>query len=132
MTARSPGPGADPDFARLKDNARAIATDIALGVLFFVAARLTDLRSAALIAAGPGLALVLLQRFVRVNLLGGLALFGIVMRLVSAAFSWVFDSELAVQMKSTAIGLIGAAFFAIDALRGGRYLGARLSAVPGL
>ncbi|MCA3214805.1 MAG: hypothetical protein ING39_05220, partial [Burkholderiales bacterium] len=51
----SADPAADTD--KLKRNAPAILTDIALGVLFFVAAKLTDLRSAALIAAGAGIAL---------------------------------------------------------------------------
>ncbi|MCU0938798.1 MAG: hypothetical protein MUC86_06555, partial [Burkholderiaceae bacterium] len=47
----------DVDLARLRRNAPAIATDLALGLLFFVAAKLTDLRTAALIAAGAGIAL---------------------------------------------------------------------------
>jgi intracellular septation protein A len=62
-----------------------------------------------------------------VDLLGGLALFGIVMLLISAGFSWLFDSELAVQLKSTCLGLLVAAFFAVDGWRGGTYLGQRLS-----
>lgn len=121
------------DFDKLKRNAPAILTDIALGVLFFVAAKLTDLRSAALIAAGAGIALYgvqwVLDRVLarKVDLLGGLALFGIVMLLISAGFSWLFDSELAVQLKSTCLGLLVAAFFAVDGWRGGTYLGQRLS-----
>jgi intracellular septation protein A len=121
------------DTDKLKRNAPAIITDIALGLLFFVAAKLTDLRSAALIAAGVGIALYgvqwVLDRVLarKVDLLGGLALFGIVMLLVSAGFSWWFDSELAVQLKSTYLGLLVACLFAIDALRGGKYLGQRLS-----
>lgn len=121
------------DFDKLKRNAPAIITDVALGVLFFIAAKLTDLRSAALIAAGAGLALYGVQWVLyrvlsrKIDLLGGLALFGVVMLLLSASLSWLFDSELAVQLKSTYLGLLGAAFFAIDALRGGRYLGQRLS-----
>ena len=127
----SADPAADTD--KLKRNAPAILTDIALGVLFFVAAKLTDLRSAALIAAGAGIALYgvqwVLDRVLarKVDLLGGLALFGIVMLLISAGFSWLFDSELAVQLKSTCLGLLVAAFFAVDGWRGGTYLGQRLS-----
>jgi intracellular septation protein A len=127
----------DVDLARLKSNAPAIVTDLALGVLFFVTAKLTDLRTAALVAAGAGLALYPVQWLLdrwraarglpRLDLLGGLAMFGIVMLLLSAAFSWWFESELAVQMKATVIGAIGALFFGIDALRGGRVLGRRLS-----
>lgn len=123
----------DVDLGKLKRNAPAIVTDIALGVLFFVVAKLTDLRTAALVAAGVGLALYplqwLLNRFMSkpIDLLGGLALFGIFMLLISAGFSWWFDSELAVQLKSTYLGLLGASFFAIDAARGAPYLGKRLA-----
>jgi intracellular septation protein A len=127
----------DVDLARLRRNAPAIATDLALGLLFFVAAKLTDLRTAALIAAGAGIALYGVQWVLnrvfdrlqrpRIDLLGGLAMFGIVMLLISAAFSWYFDSERAVQLKSTYLGLLAASFFAIDAWRGAPYLGKRLA-----
>lgn len=138
--ARHAGKGGgrgDVDMGRLKRNAPAIATDIALGLLFFVVAKLSDLRTAALVAAGAGIALYgvqwLLNRALdrlqrpHIDLLGGLAMFGIVMLLISAGFSWYFDSELAVQLKSTYLGLLAASFFAIDAWRGGPYLGKRLS-----
>ena len=125
------------DLGRLRRNAPAIATDIALGLLFFVAAKLSDLRTAALVAAGVGIALYGVQwvlnrvfdrlQRARVDLLGGLAMFGIVMLLISAGFSWYFDSERAVQLKSTYLGLLAASFFAIDAARGAPYLGKRLS-----
>lgn len=126
-------PSQGEDFDKLRRNAPAIVTDVALGVLFFVVAKLTDLRTAALIAAGAGIAVYGVQRVLdrvlgkRIDLLGGLALFGIVMLLISAGFSWLFASELAVQLKSTYLGLLGAALFALDALRGGRNLGQRLS-----
>ena len=122
----------DVDLGRMKRNAPAIVTDIALGLLFFVVAKLTDLRTAALVAAGAGLALYpvqwalnrLLQR--QIDLVGGLALFGVFMLLISAGFSWLFDSELAVQLKSTYLGLLAASFFGFDAARGAPYLGKRL------
>jgi intracellular septation protein A len=127
----------DVDLGRLRRNAPAIVTDLALGLLFFVAAKLSDLRTAALVAAGAGIALYGVQWLLnrvrdrlqrpRIDLLGGLALFGIVMLLISAGFSWLFDSELAVQLKATCLGLIGAAFFALDAWRGAPYLGPRLA-----
>lgn len=138
MTARK-AQGADPniDTARMKKNAPAIITDIALGLLFFVVAKFTDLRTAALVAAGAGIALYGVQWVLnrvfdrlgrpRLDLLGGLAMFGIVMLLISAAFSWYFDSERAVQLKSTYMGLLAASFFAIDAWRGAPYLGKRLA-----
>lgn len=139
MTGGTPGEATrgDVDLGRLRRNAPAIVTDLALGLLFFVAAKLTDLRTAALVAAGAGIALYGLQWLLnrvldrlqrsRIDLLGGLALFGIVMLLVSAGFSWLFDSELAVQLKATYLGLIGAGFFALDAWRGAPYLGPRLA-----
>lgn len=134
--AREPARG-EVDLGRLRRNAPAIVTDIALGLLFFVAAKLSDLRTAALVAAGAGIALYAVQwllnrvfdrlRRPRIDLLGGLASFGIVMLLISAGLSWRFDSELAVQLKSTYLGLIGAGFFALDAWRGAPCLGPRLA-----
>jgi intracellular septation protein A len=86
-----------------------------------------DLPLSALVTAGAGLAVVVVQRFVKVDLLGGLALFGIVMLLVSAGFSWFFDDDWAVKMKSTILGLLVATITLSDAIfRKGRYFGARL------
>jgi intracellular septation protein A len=137
MAQQGAGGQADVDFMRLKKNAPAIVTDVALGVLFFIAAKLSDLRTAALVAAAAGIALYgvqwLLNRVFdrlqrpRIDLLGGLAMFGIVMLLLSAGFSWAFDSERAVQLKSTYLGMLGAGFFALDAARGATYLGKRLA-----
>lgn len=131
MTSRTLGQG-EPDTAALRRNAPAIATDIGLGLLFFTLGKLSDLRTAALITAAVGLALLpvqwLLNRLLprRIDLLGGLALFGVLMMLLSAGFSWWFDSEFAVQLKSTVLGGIGAAVFGVDALFGGRVMGRRL------
>jgi intracellular septation protein A len=140
LSSESPTPAGradEVDLGRLRRNAPAIVTDLALGLLFFVAAKLTDLRTAALVAAGAGIALYGVQWVLnrvfdrlqrpRIDLLGGLAMFGIVMLLISAGFSWLFDSERAVQLKSTWLGLLAATFFAIDAWRGAPYLGKRLA-----
>lgn len=109
-------------------NKPSLITDLALGALFFVVAKLSDLTTAALVGAAAGLALVVVQRFVKVDLLGGLALFGVFMLLVSAGFSLVFDDDLAVKMKSTALGLLSAVLFGGDALFfSGRMLAARLA-----
>ena len=132
-TADEPQDDPGLDTGAYRRNAPAIATDIALGVLFFATGKLTDLRTAALVTAGVGLALLPIQWLInryaprRIDLLGGLALFGVVMLLLSAGFAWYFDSEFAVQMKSTVVGAIGAAAFAVDALFGGRWLGRRLT-----
>ena len=47
--------------------------------------------------------------------------------LLSAGFSWYFESEFAVQLKATIMGCIAASCFAVDALSGGRYMARRLS-----
>jgi intracellular septation protein A len=108
-------------------NKYSIYVDIALGLLFFVVAKFTNLTTAALVGAGAGLAIVVIQRFVRVDLLGGLAMFGIFMLLVSAGFSLVFDDENMVKMKGTILGLFVAALMLSDALgNGGRYFGVRM------
>ena len=121
------------DTGSFKRNAPAIATDIALGLLFFIMGKTTDLRTAALATAGVGLALVPIQWLInryaprKIDLLGGLALFGVVMMLLSAGFSWYFESEFAVQLKATMMGCIAATAFAVDALFGGRYMARRLT-----
>lgn len=121
------------DLSRLKANAPAIAADIALGILFFVMGKLGDLRTAALVTAAAGLALVpiqwLINRFSprKIDLLGGLALFGVGVMLLSAGFSWYFESEFMVQLKATVIGGLVACAFGGDALAGGRWLGKRFT-----
>lgn len=108
-------------------NKYSIYVDIALGLLFFVVAKYTTLTTAALVGAGAGLAIVVIQRFVRVDLLGGLAMFGIFMLLVSAGFSLVFDDDDMVKMKGTILGLFVAGLMLSDALgNGGRYFGVRM------
>jgi len=119
------GPGGGMD--RLKANKPAIIADISLGLLFFAVAKLADLPTAAIVAAVAGLGLVVAQRFVKVDLLGGMALFGIVMLLLSAGFALAFQDDWAVKMRSTVVGLIGAGLFLTDGLLGGRYLGKRLT-----
>jgi intracellular septation protein A len=64
---------------------------------------------------------------VKVDLLGGLAMFGIVMLLISAGLAIAFQDDLAVKMRSTIVGIISAAFFLSDGLFGGRWLGRGLS-----
>ena len=110
-------------------NKYSIYTDISLGALFFIIAKATDhLATAAIITAIAGLGVVVAQRFVKVDLLGGLAMFGVVMLLVSAGFSLVFDDDSIVKMKSTYLGLLVASLMFSDALfnRGG-YFGRRLA-----
>jgi intracellular septation protein A len=121
MAAKSAGEGFDP--GQVRRNKVPLLIDVALGLLFFLVAKLTDLSTAALVGAGAGLALVAAQRFVKVDLLGGLALFGIVMLLVSAGLALAFQDEMMVKMRSTIVGLISAVLFLGDGLLGGNRLG---------
>lgn len=129
------GASADERAARQADveaqwqrNKPSLFVDIALGLLFFAVGRITgDLTTAALVGAGAGLAVVVAQRFVRADLLGGLAVFGVFTLLLSAAFSLVFQDERMVQLKGTILGLVIATIILSDALfNRGRYFGERM------
>lgn len=109
-----------------KRNKPSLFVDIALGLLFFAVAKLTDLTTAALVGAAAGLALIVVQRFVKVDLTGGLALFGIFTLLLSAGFALAFQDDWAVKMRTTVIGCLVAAIFLADGALKGRYLGSRL------
>ena len=109
-------------------NKHSIYADMALGALFFLVGRFTeDLALAAIIGAAAGLALVVVQRFVKVDLLGGFAVFGTIMLLISAGFSMALQDDYWVQMKSTVLGIFTASLFMIDGVvRQGAYFGARI------
>jgi intracellular septation protein A len=107
-------PSYDP--AKLKRNKVPILVDIATGLLFFVVAKLTDLKTAALVGAAVGLSLVVIQRFVTVDLIGGMMLFGVFMLLVSAGFAIAFEDEEVIKHRSTIVGLVGATCFLFDGL----------------
>jgi intracellular septation protein A len=109
-------------------NKYSIYADLALGALFYLVGKFTeDLALAAIVGAGAGLALVVLQRFVKVDLLGGFAVFGTIMLVISAAFSLALQDDYWVQMKGTVLGLFTASIFMIDGVfRQGAYFGARL------
>ena len=116
------------DIDKLRRNKVPIAVDIATGLLFFVVAKLSDLRTAALVGAAVGLALLVVQRFVRTDLLGGLALFGIFMLLTSAGLAILFEDDAMIKQRSTIVGLIGAGCFLFDGLLlDGRRLGHGIS-----
>jgi intracellular septation protein A len=113
------------DTGKLKRNKIPILVDIATGLLFFLVAKITDLKTAALVGAAVGLAIVVVQRFVTVDLVGGMMLFGVFMLLVSAGFAIVFEDEEVIKHRSTIVGLVGAACFLFDGLvLKGRKLGA--------
>ncbi|MFM8517184.1 MAG: septation protein IspZ [Nevskiaceae bacterium] len=131
MTSQ-PDPQHDDEEARARAqwhrNKYSLAVDLSLGALFFILAKVTDdLSFSALITAGAGLAVVVVQRFVKVDLLGGLAIFGVFMLLVSAAFSYAFAGDWAVKMKSTFLGgFIAMLMFADSLFNKGNYFGGRL------
>jgi len=110
-----------------KRNKPSIFADIGIGAAFFVVAKVTgELTLAAFTGVFLGLALVVIQRFVKVDLLGGFAVFGTVMLLISALFSIVFQSESLVQLKGTLMGVISAAALITDGIfNKGGYFGAR-------
>jgi intracellular septation protein A len=104
------------DVDKLRRNKVPIIVDIATGILFFIVAKLTDLKTAALVGAAVGIGLVIAQRFVKVDLIGGLALFGVVMLLISAGFAIAFEDDEIIKQRSTIVGLIGAGCFLFDGL----------------
>ena len=115
-------------------NKPSILVDIALGLLFFAVSKLTgSLTTAALVGAAAGLSVVVAQRFVKVDLLGGLALFGVLTLLVSAGFSLWFQDERIVQLKGTVMGAAISCLVLLDwLLNRARYFGARMARyIPG-
>lgn len=113
--------------AAWKRNWPSLATDIALGLAFFFVARELGLTVAALAGAGAGLVLWGIQKLTRIDLLGGLAMFGIVMSLISAGFALLFRDEAIIQHRTTVMGVLTAAIFLSDGLIWqGRKLGARM------
>ena len=109
-------------------NKYSIYADLALGALFYLVGKFTeDLALAAIVGAAAGLGLVVLQRFVKVDLLGGFAVFGTIMLVISAIFSLALQDDYWVQMKGTVLGLLTASIFMIDGVfRQGAYFGARI------
>lgn len=120
------GQAADPK-EHWRKNAPALLTDLALGLLFFVVAKTFDLTTAALVSGAAGLVLLVVQRFVRVDLLGGLALFGVAVSLLSAAYALAVQDEELVKLRTTVIGVAVALMFVADGLAGGRWLGRGLA-----
>lgn len=112
-------------FAR--HNRLPFAIDIITGLLFYFVAKFTDLQTAAIVGVVVGFALVLFQRITKIDVTGGLALFGIVMLCISAGLAiWLNDDEW-IKQRGTITGLIAASFFIIDGARGGPYIGKGLA-----
>lgn len=108
-------------------NKPSLFADIGLGIVFFIVAKVTgDLSLAALVGVALGLGLVVVQRFVKIDLLGGFAVFGTIMLMISGILSLLFQTDYFVQLKGTIMGLLGATVLLSDGLfRNGRYFGRR-------
>ena len=75
-------------------NKYSIYADLGLAALFFIVSKVTgDLVLAAIVGGVTGLGLIVLQRFVKVDLLGGFAVFGTIMLAISTAFSLVLQDS---------------------------------------
>lgn len=122
---------AEREMARAKETWRrnwpSMATDIALGLAFFFIAREIGLVTAAIVGAIAGVVLFGVQKLSRIDLLGGLAVFGIVMGLISAGFALGFQDEDIVKYRGTFMGVLGGTLFLLDGLNGGRLLAARMA-----
>lgn len=114
--------------AAWKRNWPSLATDLTLGLVFFFVAREFGLVTAALGGAAAAVVLWIVQRITKVDLLGGLAVFGIAMSLVSAAFALIVQDERIIQYRGTILGIVGAVPFLADGiLAKGQRLAARLA-----
>lgn len=102
--------------AAWKRNWPSLATDLTLGLVFFFVAREFGLVTAALGGAAAAVVLWGVQKVIKVDLLGGLAVFGIVMSLVSAAFALIVQDERIIQYRGTILGIVGAIPFLADGL----------------
>jgi intracellular septation protein A len=125
--ARADGPDPLNSGIMARENRLPFAIDIITGLLFYAIAKLTDLQTAALVGIAVGFALVMFQHITKIDVTGGLALFGIVMLCISAGLAlWLADDEW-IKMRGTITGLIAASFFLADGLRGGPYIGKGLA-----
>jgi intracellular septation protein A len=111
------------DMSSLQKNRIPLTVDVATGLLFFVVAKYAGLTTAALIGAAVGLGLVVLQRFIKTDILGGMVMFGVIMLLISGGFAWLVEDDTIIKMKSTILGLIAALIFLADGLLGGKWIG---------
>jgi intracellular septation protein A len=111
---------------QFKRNKPSLFFDIFIALLFFVVAKYSNLSTAALVSAGAGIIGWIVQRITKIDLMGGLATFGIIMSLITAGYAIAFQDEEMVKMRSTILGAFTALLFLSDGLVGGRFLGKRL------
>ena len=110
-----------------KENRIPFAVDVVTGLLFYAVAKLSDLQTAAMVGVVVGFGLIAFQKVTKIDVTGGLALFGIVMLCISGGLAyWLADDEW-IKLRGTITGLIAASFFLLDGLRGGPYIGKGLA-----
>lgn len=110
-----------------KENRIPFAVDVVTGLLFYLVAKLTDLQTAAAVGVAVGFGLIIFQKVTKIDVTGGLALFGIVMLCISAGLAyWLSDDEW-IKLRGTITGMIAASFFLFDGFRGGPYIGKGLA-----
>jgi len=113
---------------RAKARQPAIFVDFAMGIIFFFVAKKFGLVTAAVAGAGVTVLLFIIQRFVKkIDLLGGFAVFGVIMALISAGLAVAFQDDTFVKLRGSLMGLIAATVFFIDAIFGGKYMGKRMA-----
>jgi intracellular septation protein A len=100
-----------------------LMVDVAFAMGFYALAQFTDLSTAALSMALAGILVWLVQRVSGVDLLGGLASFGVIISIISAALAYIFQNDAAVKFAPSITHLIVGLSFAIDGLYGGSWLG---------
>ncbi len=125
---KAPTPEELQKLERAKALRPSIAIDLALGVIFFFIAREYGLLSAALAGSGVTLILTIIDRFVKVDLLGGFAVLGVVMAMISAGLTYFFQDDLFIKLRGTLMGTLGASFALFDGIiLKGNYLGKRMA-----
>jgi intracellular septation protein A len=125
--ARGNGPNPMESGIMARENRLPFAVDVITGLLFYAIAKLTDLQTAAMVGIVVGFGLVAFQRITKIDVTGGLALFGIIMLCISAGLAlWLADDEW-IKLRGTITGLIAAGFFLADGARGGPYIGKGLA-----
>lgn len=128
IEAHEPTPEEQAKIERSKALYPSIAVDIAMGIIFFFVAKEYGLLTAALAGSAATIVLTIIDRFVKPDLLGGFAVFGVVMALISASLAYFFQDDLFIKLRGSIMGCIGASFALFDALvlKGG-YLGKRMA-----
>lgn len=102
-------------------------TDMVLGFVFFFVASQYDILTAAVSGVCLTIPLYFAQQYFKVDLLGGLAKFGVATSLLAAGISLILQDEIFIQLKGTIIGAVSAILALIDSRRDGHFIGKPMS-----